>query len=239
MSSEIEIRNAAASRGDRLTISVIGAGMIGQTMARLIGSLGHDVRLANSRGRKSVAYVASAWGAVPVDVSEAGAGADLIILAIPFSARDEVLKAIDPAPGTIVIDPTNYWEMRDGAECKPEEGQVNTLALAERWPNVKVVKALNILFFEKLKELARPELPDEQRAAMPICSDDEDAKKIVAHILRELGFAPIDCGGLATSNCLDDGSNIFSRSLNLDAAPTIAQALDDLRGNGINGVIIH
>src|SRR3984957_6272647 len=120
------IRGDSRKRDDAETIAVIGAGMVGQALAKAFVNLGHDVRLANSRGKKHVSYVASAWGATPVDVSEAAKGADIVILAIPYPIRDEVLATLQAAPGTIIVDPTNYWEPRDGEECQPNPGEATT-----------------------------------------------------------------------------------------------------------------
>jgi predicted dinucleotide-binding enzyme len=231
---KIILRDGKGKTTEKKTIAIIGAGMVGQAAARALGQLGHDVRLANSRGKKHVSYVASAWGATPVDVSEAAKGADIVILAIPYPIRDEVLTTLQAAPGTIIVDPTNYWEPRDGEAFEPKPGEATTWSVAKRWPSLRFVKTLNLLFFELLKELARPDLPDAERSAIPIAADDAEAKRAVARLLREMGFAAVDCGPLSTSHCMSHGSSLFSWCMDLGKAPDVPTAFEHLKKNGIS-----
>jgi len=53
-----------------MRIGIIGAGAIGGTLARRLTELGHQVRVANSRGPASLAAVAKATGARAVTVED-------------------------------------------------------------------------------------------------------------------------------------------------------------------------
>src|SRR5690606_35097360 len=61
-------------------------------------------------------------------------------------------------------------------------------------PASKVVKAFTIYGFENL---ANPDYPDYNvKPAMLFCGDDEQAKTEVATLIRDVGFEPLDVGGL-------------------------------------------
>ena len=96
-----------------MRIGVIGGGKIGGTVARLAAQTGHEVAIANSRGPESVEPLAAeiAHGARAATVEEAAHFGVLILLAIPFSALDEL--PADALAGRIVVDAMNYYPNRD------------------------------------------------------------------------------------------------------------------------------
>ena len=54
-----------------MKIGIIGAGMIGGTLARRLVTLGHEVVIANSRGPDTIRELAADVGATAVTVAEA------------------------------------------------------------------------------------------------------------------------------------------------------------------------
>jgi len=66
-----------------MDIGIIGAGQIGGSLTRLLTTLGHTVRVSNSRAPETLADLANETGATAVWASEAAAGADLVIVSIP------------------------------------------------------------------------------------------------------------------------------------------------------------
>jgi predicted dinucleotide-binding enzyme len=68
---------------ERMKIGIIGTGNIGSALTRHFTRLGHDVVIANSRGPGSLADLAKATGAKPVQVSEVPSGRDLVVVTIP------------------------------------------------------------------------------------------------------------------------------------------------------------
>ena len=64
--------------------------------------------------------------------------------------------------------------------------------LPELAAGARVVKAFNASFapaFETAAQLERP-------ANLVFCGDDDDAKQIVSGLIRDIGFEPVDVGGL-------------------------------------------
>jgi phosphoglycerate dehydrogenase-like enzyme len=70
-------------REQTMKIGIIGAGHIGGTLTRRLRSLGHEVRVANSRGPESLQDLAKETGAQALEVRDAPKGADLVIVTIP------------------------------------------------------------------------------------------------------------------------------------------------------------
>jgi hypothetical protein len=66
-----------------MKIGIIGAGHIGGTLTRRLRSLGHEVRVANSRGPESLQDLSKETGAEAVEAPDAPKGADLVIVTIP------------------------------------------------------------------------------------------------------------------------------------------------------------
>jgi 8-hydroxy-5-deazaflavin:NADPH oxidoreductase len=149
-----------------MKIGSIGAGNVGGILAQLWREAGHDV---HAGGRDSVAEVA--------------AHGEVVLLAVPADAVDTVLHAAGSLDGKVLIDATNDLA-----------GQWPSLAahVAELAPGAKVVKAFNA-FFASLFETAAQLTPP---ANLVFCGDDEDAKRTVAGLIRDIGLEPVDVGGL-------------------------------------------
>ena len=101
--------------------------------------------------------VAEAAGAAAVTTPrEAVAGADIVVLAVPYSAVEDVAREIAPvAGGKIVIDPTNPLKA-DGSGLATAPGTSGAETLAALLPDAKVVKAFNTLFATNTAESGGP-----------------------------------------------------------------------------------
>ena len=69
-----------------MKIGIIGAGMIGATLARRLTALGHEVVIANSRGPETLREFAAETGARAVTAVEAARGGEIVIVTIPQRA---------------------------------------------------------------------------------------------------------------------------------------------------------
>jgi hypothetical protein len=107
-----------------MRIGVIGGGKIGGTVARLAAQTGHEVAIANSRGPESVEPLAAeiAHGARAATVEEAAHFGVLILLAIPFSALDE-LPADALAGARVTLRPITGAAAGAGASSVPGSGE--------------------------------------------------------------------------------------------------------------------
>jgi predicted dinucleotide-binding enzyme len=86
--------------------------------------------------------------------------------------------------------------------------------LAEHLRGAKIVKAFNTIWFEHLKTQGDVNLPIEERRAIFIAGDDAEAKKTVARLIEEIGFAPVDTGDLGVGGAAQQPeSAIYNRNL--------------------------
>ena len=163
-----------------MRIGIVGAGSIGETAAELFERAGHEVLVGSrSDGR----------------VEEACRFGEMVLIAIPFGAYATLPARALEDP--IVIDATNYYAGRDG-EIAPLERDETTSSelLAEHLMGARVVKAFNTLHAETLGDSGQPP-GDPERLVLLVAGDDLDAKRHVADLIDEVGFEPVDTGGLA------------------------------------------
>src|SRR4029077_5385686 len=97
-------------------IAVLGAGHVGPVIARLALDAGFEVAIAASGGPEKIALMTQVVipGAEARWARDAGAGAGLVVLALPlhkFATFDSDLVA-----GKLVVDAMNYWPAADGVE---------------------------------------------------------------------------------------------------------------------------
>jgi predicted dinucleotide-binding enzyme len=78
-----------------------------------------------------------------------------------------------------------------------------------------VVKAFNNVYAQRLLDGGRPP-GDAGRIALPVAGDDMTAKRAVMDLVDELGFDPIDAGGLDESWRQQPNSPVAGKDL--DAA---------------------
>jgi 8-hydroxy-5-deazaflavin:NADPH oxidoreductase len=178
---------------DRKLVGIIGAGRLGQAMARTARRAGRDVVIANSRGPESLASVVSALGeGVSAVTAEEAAAAGIVVIAVPW---DRVLGAVQGINwnGRIVIDATNDWAADD------LQGRTSSELVADLVGGARVVKAANTLSAEVLASDPRDA---GGRRVIFISGDDADAKAEVVTLFRDAGFAAIDLGDLATGGAM-------------------------------------
>jgi predicted dinucleotide-binding enzyme len=177
-------------------VGILGAGRMGQTLARLLVDAGHDVRLANSRGPASLHDLVAGLGprATAVEARDVAAGAEVVILATRWEQNAAAVAAVPAWDGVVVVDTTNP-RFGPGADDVYDLGaHTSSEAVAALVPGARVVKAFNHQPIPALAaELGRP--PTE-RNALFVAGDDPDAKALVAELVRSIGGAPIDTGGL-------------------------------------------
>ena len=180
-----------------MKIGIIGSGNIGATTARLFAGAGHDVTIANSRGPESLAELVGDLGpnAQAATVEDAARASDVVLIAIPLRAYPDL--PAEAFAGKIVIDANNYYPQRDGQipELDREETTSSEL-LARHLTGARIVKSFNTMNFRPLGSDGRPDAPRAERLAIYLAGDDEGAKEIVAGLIDEVGFAPVDTGSL-------------------------------------------
>ena len=175
------------------TVGIIGAGRLGQAMARTTLRAGRGVVIANSRGPESLASVVSALGdGVSAGTVGEAASADIVVLAVPWDRVPEALHDLD-LKGQILVDATNDWAADD------LQGRTSSELVADLVPGARVVKAANTLGADVLG--SDPRETGGHRVIF-ISGDEADAKADVAALFEDAGFAAIDLGDLATGGAM-------------------------------------
>lgn len=182
-----------------MKIGIIGIGNIGSTLARKLAANGHEVRVANSKGADAVKPFADEIGAIAADAQGAAAGADVVILSVPFPVIAKLAGALDGVPASVpVIDTGNYYpEMRDPRIAEIDEGMTESVWVSKQLGR-PVIKAFNNILADSLADLGRVAgSPD--RLAVAVAGDDEAQKQIAMGIVDEAGFDAVDAGSLEDS----------------------------------------
>lgn len=179
-----------------MRIGIIGAGHIGRALAAHLVRAGHEVVLSNSREpetlRELVAELGDRAGAgTPAEAARAG---EVVVVSIPFG-RFRELPASD-LRGKIVVDTGNYYPQRDGHFEELDDDHTTSSELLQTHLGARVVKAFNAMYWEHLRDFAKP-AGDPERIGVPISGDDEEAKRVVAGLVDDIGFDPVDAGTLA------------------------------------------
>src|SRR3954470_15562356 len=198
-----------------MNIGIIGAGMIGETLARRLAQLGHQIAIANSRGPETLRGLASEIGATAVTAHEAARSGDVVVITIPERAVPDLprdLFAGVPAQ-VVVIDTGNYYPTRDGRIPALEQGQPESAWVAEQIGR-PVIKAFNNIYFKSLLENGRPK-GSADRIALPVAGDPVDARAKVLRLVDELGFDPVDAGGIEVSWRQQPGTPCYTKDLNV------------------------
>ena len=176
-----------------MDVGIIGAGRLGQAMARTALRGTRQVVLSNSRGPESLAALVSTLGegASAGTVDEA-AGARIVVIAVPWPRVPEAVQGLD-WDGRIVIDATNDFDPSD------LNGWTSSQVLADLVPGARVVKAANTLGAAVLG--SDPHEAGGRRVIF-LSGDDAEAKSEVSALFEDAGLVAIDLGGLVSGGAL-------------------------------------
>ena len=178
---------------NRSRVGIIGAGRIGQAMARTALRAGRSVAIANSRGAESLTSMVSALGdGVWAATVQQAAAAGIVVIAVPWPRVQQALKGLEWS-GQIVIDATNDFEPSD------LNGSTSSEVVADLVRGARVVKAANTLAAAVLG--SDPQQAGGRRVIF-LSGDDVDAKAEVISLFEDAGFFTIDLGALITGGAM-------------------------------------
>jgi 8-hydroxy-5-deazaflavin:NADPH oxidoreductase len=176
-----------------MDMGIIGAGRLGQALARTALRAGREVVLANSRGPETLASVVAALGeGASAGTVEEAARAGIVAVAVPWPRVREAVDGLS-LDGRIVIDTTNDFNPSD------LNGATSSEVFAGLVPGARVVKAANTLGAPVLG--ADPHEAGGRRVIL-VSGDDAEAKSEVGALFADAGFAAIDLGALGTGGAL-------------------------------------
>ena len=195
-----------------MKIAIIGAGNIGGTLTRRFRALGHEVKLANSRGPQSLKALADETGAKPVTPQQAARGGDVVVVTIPQKNIPNLPRDLfEGVPeNVVVIDTGNYYPRnRDGRLPGIEESPTES-GWVSRHLGRNVVKAFNNIYAQHLMDYGKPK-GTPGRIALPVSGDDPKHKAVVIRLIDELGFDAVDVGPLSESWRQQPGTPVYTK----------------------------
>jgi hypothetical protein len=180
-----------------MKIAIIGAGNVGRALATSAIRTGHSVTVSSASG-DTAKKLAEETGAKAAPSNRAAAeGAELVVLAVPYTAMVDLLDDVGPAlAGKIVVDATN--PLKADYSGLAVEGTSGAEEIQARLPQSRVVKAFNT-------QLAARQI-DPRMAGLSVdgfVAGDEEAKAVVLELVKAIGFNPIDAGPLAMARALE------------------------------------
>ena len=179
-----------------MSYAIIGFGKIGHALATAFARNGIEVSVATTRDPESFAAEAAAIGPtiIPTKLAEA-IEADIIFLAVRFESHRDVAKALPTWQGKTIVDVTNAYGV------SPEElgGQPSAKAVAQAFTGARLVKGFNHLVAPIFEQ--DPAVHGGRRVVF-LASDDDGAAAEIGALAENLGFSPIELGGLSEGGLL-------------------------------------
>ncbi len=164
-------------------IAILGKGNVGGALARgLARSYVHVQSVGNDKTAQR----------------QAATQAEIVILAVPFPALDDVVKNLGAAlDGKVVVDATNALD----ANMNLALGYTTSGAeeLQKRLPQARVVKAFNTVFAQHMDSGTVGRTP----LTAFVSGDDAAAKQAVVTLAKDLGFETVDAGPLKNARLLE------------------------------------
>lgn len=173
-----------------MNIAILGTGNVGQ---RLHDLLSPHVTSALLCARQPQADAPG--------FAQGATQADVVLLAIPFTALAEVLPGLqDALRGKVVVDCTNPLNADWSPLLLGEENSAGE-ETARLLPGARVVKAFNTIFADVMTH----ERQDRGglRTTAFVAGDDAQAKAAVLSLTSAAGFAPVDVGPLTMARHLE------------------------------------
>lgn len=197
-----------------MLIGIVGAGMIGSTVAKLWVDAGHAVLVA-SRHPEDLQELVTRLGSrasagTPADAAAFG---EIVVLTVPLRAMTKLASDLAPAlAGKIVIDTCNAYEKRDGAAAREAAHHASGTAgwAAAMFPKARWVKAFNSVYFKALETEAHRA---GDRVGIPLASDDAEALDVVAELVRDAGLDPVPVGALVRGKEFEPGTRPYNTGM--------------------------
>lgn len=185
-----------------MNIGILGSGRVGSALGRQWARLGHAVMFGSRTPDRLRDMVKSAGPNARAGTSEeVVAFADVILLSVPWTATRETVTSVVDWRGKVLIDAVN--RLRD---LPPVDSIGASSEDVAHWARgAWVVKAFNTIGSEVMDQ----PVFDGDRAALLLCGDDPDAKAVVAGLASEIGFEPVDAGGIKMSEIVDHMTRLW------------------------------
>jgi len=180
-----------------MRIGILGSGLMGGKLGTLFARAGHEVVFSYSRSDVKLKKLARGAGdrARPGTPREAVEGADAVLLGVHWSRLDDVLHQAGDLSGKVLMTcsmPMN----EDDTGLVVAHTSSGAEELAKRIPEARVVAAFHTVPSEVLFDVFQRRRGKSARPSLVYYGDDARGKRVAAKLIREVGFDPVDVGGL-------------------------------------------
>lgn len=200
-----------------MRIGIIGAGMIGATLAKLWVEAGHEVRLASRHPEHLQPLVTSLGARASAGTAEDAAHfGEVVMLTVPLAAVPDLVRVIAPlVRNKVVLDTGNAYDRRDGEVARAAKAHPHGTAAwaAAMFPGSRWVKAFNTVYFKVLEREAHRE---GERVGIPLASDDRAALDVAEMLVRDAGFDPVIVGPLARGKEFEPDTPTYNTGMSGD-----------------------
>ncbi|UCC50891.1 MAG: NAD(P)-binding domain-containing protein [Anaerolineaceae bacterium] len=178
-------------------IGIIGTGPMALNLANGWLKAGHSIQFGSRQPQARNVVLSEAPGATLAPIVETLETTETVVLAIPFVAVEPFARQYaSRLNNKLVIDISNpFKHLPDNRISGPE---ITAQAIGA---GARVVAAFKATFWETLLEPVSPDT-DTVRDVFYV-GDDRVDKEIVAQLIKDLGFNPVDCGPLRNARILD------------------------------------
>lgn len=182
-----------------MRVAVIGVGMVGSAIGPRLGHAGHQVvyGVRDPGAERHDELLSATPGGSTASIADAAAGAEAVLLAVPWDAVDEVTEQLGSV-SHLVWDATNPLT-QDGGGLREDATPSGAAVIAARLGRAKVVKVFNCTGATNMASPAYPAGP----IAMFMAGDDPGAKTTTGAVCREIGMSPVDLGPLDMARSLE------------------------------------
>ena len=186
-----------------MRIGILGSGLMGSKLGVIFARAGHEVVFSYSRSRQKLEELAQNAGAGSRAGTprEAAQHADVLLLAVHWSNVDDVLKQAGDLSGKIIATcslPMNA----DDTSLVVANSSSGAEELDRKTPGAAVVSAFGSVPSEVLFAVFEARNTD-RRPDLVYCGDDTRAKEVVAGLIRDVGFEPVDAGPLRIARYIE------------------------------------
>ncbi len=190
-----------------MKIAIIGAGNVGGALGKAWAKAGHYIVFGvrnPGKGKTQPPLAEIGVGATAMALPDAARSSDIIVLATPWPAVADAIAALGDLTGKVLIDCTNPLSLNGDGSLSLSLGSSTSGAeeIARLAVGARVAKAFNTYGFENFADSNYPGY-GELKPVMFYCSDDDEAKVIVDKLAKDLGFDPVDTGGLGMARSLE------------------------------------
>jgi NADPH-dependent F420 reductase len=187
-----------------MRIGIIGTGKMGRGFAAALAPH-HEVVVGSRDPARAVATASKTGAARGASYTEAAAGAEVVILAVPWPAMAETLGQLGDLGGIVVVD-VSYAYPKDREALR---GKSTAEVIQKRLRRARVFKGWNHVYARYLTDPA----VDGIAQSVLITGDDPDGKVVVFALARDMGFHPVDAGSLRATRSLEQlvGVTLFLR----------------------------